>query len=56
MQGDMRFAVLGPVRAWRDEAELDLGHPKQRAVLAALLVREGAQVTLEQLIDGLWGG
>jgi len=55
MQGDVRFAVLGPVRAWRDEAELDLGHPRQRAVLAALLVREGAQVTLEQLIDGLWG-
>jgi DNA-binding SARP family transcriptional activator/Flp pilus assembly protein TadD len=55
MQGDLRFAVLGPVRAWRDEAELDLGHPKQRAVLAALLVREGAQMTLEELIDGVWG-
>jgi DNA-binding SARP family transcriptional activator len=24
-------------------------------VLAALLVHEGGQVTLEQLIDGLWG-
>jgi DNA-binding SARP family transcriptional activator len=55
MQGEVRFAVLGPVRAWRGEAELDLGQPKQRAVLAALLVREGAQVTLEELIDGLWG-
>jgi DNA-binding SARP family transcriptional activator len=55
MQGDVRFAVLGPVRAWRGEAELALGQPKQRAVLAALLVREGAQVTLEQLIDGVWG-
>jgi len=54
-QGDVRFAVLGPVRAWRGGAELDLGHPKQRAVLAALLVRQGTQVTLEELIDGLWG-
>jgi hypothetical protein len=45
MQGNVRFAVLGPVRAWRGEAELDLGHPKQRA---AMLVRAGAQVTLEQ--------
>jgi hypothetical protein len=42
MQGDVRFAVLGPVRAWRGEAELDLRHPKQ---LAALLVREGAQAS-----------
>ena len=55
MQGDLRLAVLGPVRAWRGEAELDLGHPKQRAVLAALLIREGAQMTLEELIDGVWG-
>jgi DNA-binding SARP family transcriptional activator len=55
MQGDVRFAVLGPVRAWRDEAELDLGQPQQRAVLAALLVREGAQMTLEELTDGVWG-
>jgi hypothetical protein len=46
MQGDVRFAVLGPVRAWRGEAELDVGHPKQRA---ALLVHAGAQVPLEQL-------
>jgi DNA-binding SARP family transcriptional activator/Flp pilus assembly protein TadD len=55
MQAEVRFAVLGPVRAWRDETELDLGQPQQRAVLAALLVREGAQVTLEELIDGMWG-
>ena len=47
--------MLGPVRAWRDAAELDLGQPKQRAVLAALLVAEGAQVSLEDLIDGVWG-
>src|ERR1700722_5050312 len=53
--GDTRFAVLGPVRAWRGEAELDLGQPQQRAVLAALLVREGAQATLGELIDDVWG-
>jgi DNA-binding SARP family transcriptional activator/tetratricopeptide (TPR) repeat protein len=55
MQGEVRFAVLGPVRAWRDETELDLGQPKQRAVLAALLMREGTQVTSEKLIDDVWG-
>jgi DNA-binding SARP family transcriptional activator len=55
MQGEVRFAVLGPVCAWRGEAVLDLGEPKQRAVLAALLLREGAQATLEGLIDDVWG-
>jgi len=52
---DIRFAVLGPVRAWRGDVELDLGQPKQRAVLAALLMREGAQATLEGLVDDVWG-
>ena len=32
-----------------------LGAPKQRALLALLLVNRGRVVTAEQLIDGLWG-
>jgi DNA-binding SARP family transcriptional activator len=54
MEG-VRFALLGPVRAWRGEVEVDLGPPQQRAVLAVLLVHDGAQVTAEGLIDGVWG-
>ncbi len=52
---DVRFAVLGPVRAWRGDTELDLGQPQQRAVLAALLLRKGAHVTLDGLVDDVWG-
>jgi DNA-binding SARP family transcriptional activator len=50
-----RFTVLGPVRAWCGNLELDLGSPQQRAVLAALLLREGRQATINELIDALFG-
>ncbi|MEV6285636.1 BTAD domain-containing putative transcriptional regulator [Kribbella sp. NPDC051770] len=49
------FTVLGPVRAWHGSTELRLGSPQQRAVLAALLVREGAQATIGELVDAVWG-
>jgi DNA-binding SARP family transcriptional activator/tetratricopeptide (TPR) repeat protein len=49
------FSVLGPVQAWRGDVEIDLGPPQQRAVLAALLLREGAQVSMDELSDVLWG-
>ncbi|MEU8135060.1 AfsR/SARP family transcriptional regulator [Streptodolium elevatio] len=55
MTGEIRFAVLGPVRAWRDNSELRTGAPQQQAVLAALLLREGAQVSTSGLIDAVWG-
>ncbi|MFD6157281.1 BTAD domain-containing putative transcriptional regulator [Nocardia sp. NPDC060256] len=50
----MRFEVLGPVRAWRNTAEVDLGSPQQRAVLAMLLLGEGRPVSVDRLVDGLW--
>ncbi|KAB8184135.1 AfsR/SARP family transcriptional regulator [Microbispora catharanthi] len=52
----LRFAVLGPVLAWRDGVELDLGTPLQRSILAMLLLREGHAVTPDEMIDGVWGG
>ncbi|OON72258.1 tetratricopeptide repeat protein [Streptomyces tsukubensis] len=51
----MRFGVLGPVRAWRDGEPLATGSPQQRALLAALLLRDGRTATAHELIDGLWG-
>lgn len=51
----LRFAILGPVRAWRDGQELDLGTPLQRSILAMLLIRADRVVTPEEIIDGVWG-
>ncbi|MFD9286401.1 BTAD domain-containing putative transcriptional regulator [Streptomyces mirabilis] len=55
MDGQFRFAVLGPVRAWRSSGEIDLGPPQQRLVLAALLLAEGAQVASGELVEAVWG-
>ncbi|SDT54665.1 AfsR/SARP family transcriptional regulator [Actinoplanes derwentensis] len=51
----MTFAVLGPLRGWRGDTEIDPGPPKQRAILALLLVRAGHPVPLHEIIDVLWG-
>lgn len=50
----IEFRLLGPVEAWRDGERVRLGGRKQRALLAALLVRAGRVVSLDQLIDDLW--
>ncbi|GGU08162.1 regulatory protein AfsR [Streptomyces coeruleorubidus] len=47
--------MLGPVRAWRDDVELDLGPVRQQALLTALLLRPGTTVSRQQLLDGVWG-
>ncbi|OIJ92807.1 AfsR/SARP family transcriptional regulator [Streptomyces colonosanans] len=51
----LRFGVLGPVRAWHGDELLATGSPQQRALLAALLLREGRTATASELIDALWG-
>ncbi|MFC4586117.1 AfsR/SARP family transcriptional regulator [Sphaerisporangium corydalis] len=51
----LRFEVLGPVRAWRGEDEIDLGSPQQRAIFAILLLQAGLPVSPDQLISAIWG-
>ncbi|MFJ8335297.1 AfsR/SARP family transcriptional regulator [Streptomyces sp. NPDC094437] len=51
----LRFALLGPLRAWHGERELPLGGPQQRALLALLLLHRGRSVDISTLVDGVWG-
>ena len=56
--GGMMFELrlLGPVQAVRAGREIPLGGPKQRAVLALLLVDAGRTVPAGRLIEDLWRG
>lgn len=50
----VRFTILGPVRARHGAADLDLGGRQQRLVLALLLARTRAVVTVSELVDAVW--
>ncbi|RMI36153.1 AfsR/SARP family transcriptional regulator [Streptomyces triticirhizae] len=51
----VRGELLGPIRVLRGGRELPLGPPRQRAVLAVLLLREGRPITFDALVDAVWG-
>jgi serine/threonine-protein kinase PknK len=50
----LEFRVLGPVEATANSVPLKLGGPKQRALLALLLLQANEVVPRERLIDELW--
>src|SRR5215468_9891652 len=50
----VELSLLGPVRAVRAGRELPLGGPRQRAVLALLVVEAGQVVPAGRLIEELW--
>ncbi len=50
----MEFRVLGPLEALDGGRALDLGAPRQRAVLAFLLLHANEVVSSDRLAEGLW--
>lgn len=56
MADELRFELLGPVRAWRGDDEVALGSPQQRSLLAFLLLQDGTPVTAGQAVAALWDG
>lgn len=51
----MEFRVLGPLDVRLDDEAIAIGGGKQRAVLAVLLLRAGEVVSVERLVDEVWG-
>jgi predicted ATPase/DNA-binding SARP family transcriptional activator len=51
----MDFRILGPFEVRADDRPLALGAPRQRALLALLLLRANLVVSVDELIDQLWG-
>lgn len=51
----LQFGVLGPLQLRAGSALVPLGAPKQRAVLAMLLMNRNRAVSVDALIDAVWG-
>ena len=52
--GELDVSVLGPVEVRRGGEVVDLGTPKQRAVVAALALAQGRPLSVPALVDLLW--
>jgi predicted ATPase/DNA-binding SARP family transcriptional activator len=52
--GRVDFRLLGPLETLVDGVRVGLGPPKQRALLAHLLLRANEAVPVERLVDALW--
>jgi DNA-binding SARP family transcriptional activator len=51
----IEFRILGPLEVADDERLLPLGGQKQRALLALLLLHAGEAVSIDRIVDELWG-
>ena len=50
----VEFRILGPLEVVRDGRAVELGPPRERALLALLLTRANVAVSRDRLIDELW--
>ncbi|MGH8934590.1 MAG: BTAD domain-containing putative transcriptional regulator [Egibacteraceae bacterium] len=54
-QPALAFQVLGPLEVVAGDRLLPLGPPQQRMVLASLVLRAGEVVSVDALVDAVWG-
>ncbi len=51
----MEFRILGPLEVVDGDRRIPLGGRKRRALLAMLILRRQQVVSVDELIDALWG-
>jgi DNA-binding SARP family transcriptional activator len=49
------FRLLGGIEAWVDGRPVAIGYPKLRSMLAVLLVTTNHTVTVDDLVERVWG-
>jgi peptide/nickel transport system substrate-binding protein len=54
-RGRMDYRILGPLEVMAGDRPVELGGEKQRALLAILLLHANEPVSVDGLIDGVWG-
>jgi YVTN family beta-propeller protein len=52
----VEFGILGPLEVCRSGGVVPLGGPRQRAVLALLLLEANRVVSMDRLAEDVWGG
>src|SRR5580693_1976179 len=55
VRGHMQLRILGPLELVVDHHLVKTGGPREHIVLAALALRANRVVTVEYLIDAVWG-
>ena len=51
----MEFRILGPLEVWDEGRPVRIGGAKERALLVVLLLHANESVSVDRLIDELWG-
>jgi YVTN family beta-propeller protein len=51
----LEFRILGPFEAVEEDRPVALGGPRQRALLAILVLSRGEVVSTDRLVDQIWG-
>ena len=51
----MDFRILGSLEVVRDRRTITIGGARQQAVLAILLLQRGQVVSVDRMVDKIWG-